>query len=83
MYEVPQQETRPGCRDAWVLTLAVFAVVLPVVAVCIALLAALAAAVFLFAVHPALALVPVAVAAGAVYAFARWEQGRFRPPNLS
>jgi hypothetical protein len=34
---------------------------------------------YLFTVHPALALIPVA--AIALYLFARWEQRRFRPPG--
>jgi hypothetical protein len=37
---------------------------------------------FLFTVHPALALIPVAGIAAAVYLFARWEQRRFRPPGV-
>ena len=82
MYEVPKQEARPGCRDAWVVSLAVFAVIAPIVGVAIALLAALTAAIFLFTVHPVLALVPIALAVAGVYAFARWEQSRFRPPGL-
>jgi hypothetical protein len=37
---------------------------------------------FLFTVHPALALIPVAAIALAVYLFARWEQRHFRPPGM-
>ena len=40
------------------------------------------AIVILFAIHPALALLPIAALVGAVYLFARWEQGRFRPPGV-
>ena len=82
MYEVPQQEQRPGCRDVWVITIAVFAVILPIIGVMIALLGGITLAFVLFTVHPALALVPLAVMAVGIYAFARWEQGRFRPPGL-
>ncbi len=82
MYEVPQQEQRPGCRDAWVLTLAVFAVILPVMFALLALLAGITLAFVLFFVHPALALIPLAVMGLAVYAFARWEQKRYKPPGL-
>ncbi len=82
MYEVPTQESRPGCRDVWVITVAVFSVILPIVLVMIALLAALTAAVVLFTIQPALALIPIALAAGGIYAFVRWERSRFRPPGL-
>ena len=82
MYEVPKQEERPGCRDVWVITLAVFAVILPVVFAMIALLGGVTLAFVLFTVHPALALIPIAVMVAGMYAFARWEQTRFRPPGL-
>lgn len=82
MYEVPQQEQRPGCRDAWVITLAVFAVILPVLLAILALLAGVTIAFVLFTVHPALALIPLAVMGLAVYAFSRWDQNRNRPPGL-
>ncbi len=82
MYEVPQQEQRPGCRDVWVISLAVFAIILPVVGAMIALLGGITLAFVLFTMHPALGLIPLAVMAGGIYVFARWEQGRFRPPGL-
>jgi len=82
MYEVPQQDQRPGCRDVWVLSLAMFAVILPVMFAILALLGGIVLAFVLFTVHPALALIPLAVMALAIYAFARWEQNRFRPPGL-
>ena len=82
MYEVPKQDARPGCRDVWVLTLAVFAVILPIVGVIIALLGAITATFVLFTIHPALALIPIALTAAAIYAFARWDRGRFKPPGL-
>ncbi|MCH8922548.1 MAG: hypothetical protein IIA67_05305, partial [Planctomycetes bacterium] len=45
MYEVPQQDQRPGCRDVWVITLSVFAVILPVM---LALMAVLGGVVLAF-----------------------------------
>ncbi len=81
MYEVPQQDQRPGCRDAWVITVAVFAVVLPVMFALLALVGALTLAFVLFTVYPALALIPLAAMVIGIYAFARWEQKRFRPPG--
>lgn len=82
MYEVPQQEQRPGCRDVWVLTLAVFAVIFPVMLALIALLGGVTLAFVLFTVYPALGLIPIAVMALGVYAFARWDQNRDRPPGF-
>ena len=82
MFEVPKQDARPGCRDVWVITLAVFAVILPIVGVVIAILGALTATFVLFTVHPALALIPIVVVAAVIFAFARWERERFKPPGL-
>ena len=81
MYEPPRQDERPGCRETWVITRAVFAVLLPVLLAIMGVLGAAVAAFVLFAVHPALALAPVGLLAGAVYLFARWEQGQPRPPD--
>ena len=82
MYEVPRQDAQPGCRDVWVITLAVFAVILPIVGVVIAILGALTATFVLFTVHPALALIPIVVVAAVIFVFARWERERFKPPGL-
>ena len=82
MYEQPRQEEPPGCRETAVLTRAVFAVVLPPLLAVAGVLGALAGALALFAVHPALALLPIAGLAAAVFAFVRWERRRFRPPGL-
>ena len=81
MYEVSQQEQRPGCRDAWVISMAVFAIILPIVGAMIVLLGAITLAFVLFTVHPSLALIPLALMGAGIYAFARWEQGRFKPPG--
>lgn len=82
MYEPPPQEERPGCRDVWLLTGAAFAVLLLPLLALAGALGALLGALVLFAIHPALALLPVAALALAVYLFARWEQGRNRPPQV-
>lgn len=82
MYEVPKQEVKPGCRDVWVISLAVFAVILPVMLALMALLGGVTLAFVLFTVHPALALIPLAVMVLGIYAFAWWERGRFKPPGL-
>jgi hypothetical protein len=79
----PQPEEKPpGCLDALLITRAVFGVLMwPVIAM-IAVVADIVIIIWAFSVHPALALVPVAATAAGVAAFARWEQGRFRPPEL-
>jgi hypothetical protein len=38
-----------------------------------------AAAFYLFTIHPALVLIPVVLTAVALYAFAQWDQNRDRP----
>ncbi len=82
MYEPPRQEEPAGCRETWVLTRAAFAVLLPLLLAMIGVLSAVVAALALLAVHPALALLPIAALALGVYLFARWERRRFRPPEL-
>ena len=68
MYEVPKQDA-PGCRDVWVMSLAVFGVILPILGVIIALLSAVTAAFILFTIQPALALIPIALMAAGIFAF--------------
>jgi hypothetical protein len=80
VYEPAPQETRPGCRDSLVLTRVVFSVVLPPLIAIVLLIAALGVALILFAVHPALALLPVAGIGAGILLFARWEQRRYRGP---
>ncbi|OGO50878.1 MAG: hypothetical protein A2148_07960 [Chloroflexi bacterium RBG_16_68_14] len=63
------------------LTRAVFAVLLPLLVALIAVLGAVAGAVVLFALHPVLALLPIAALAVALALYARWERTRFRPPE--
>ncbi len=63
------------------LTRAVFAVILlPLLAV-IGVLGALIGTLILFALHPALALLPIAALVVGVVLFARWEQRHTRPPD--
>ena len=81
MYEPPRQEDAPGCRDTLVLTRAVFAVILLPVLALIVLLGVLGGALFLFSIHPALALLPVAAIVLAIFLFAQWERRNIRPPD--
>jgi hypothetical protein len=78
----PDKEQPPGCLDALLITRAVFGVMMwPVLAM--VLVAVDAGVIFyLYALHPALALIPIGMTAGALWLFAKWEQKRFRPPGL-
>ena len=82
MYEVQNDNDRPGCRDVLVLTRAMFAVIVPVMGVLAALLGAAALALFLLTVHPALALIPIGVIVLSLLLYARWDQTHNRPPGL-
>lgn len=81
MCQHPIDPERPSCRDALMLTRAVFAVVLPALAAIIAVMALLTASLVLLGEHPVLALLPLAGLALTVLLFLRWERGRFRPPE--
>ena len=81
MYEPPRhEEERPGCRDVWVLSRATFAVILWPLLAMFGVLGAVGLAFALLAVHPALALLPIAALVAGLLLFARWE-GR-GPPDL-
>lgn len=82
MYQMPSEEERPGCRETWVLTRAVFAVILPALLAIFLVLFGVAFTVVLYARHPALALLPVGAGLGLLYLYVRWERSRFRPPDL-
>jgi hypothetical protein len=78
----PDDEKPPGCLETLVIMRAVFGLLLPVVIAMVVLIADLAAIFVLFSVHPALALIPVALTVGAIWLVARWDQRRERPPGL-
>jgi hypothetical protein len=77
----PQQEPG-GCLEVWVLTRAAFGVLFWPLAALIGFVLAVVLVLLLFTIHPALALIPVAAIAIALYLFARWEQRHFRPPGI-
>jgi hypothetical protein len=68
--------------EIYVLTRAAFGILIWPMLALFAVLGMLMLAFVLFAVHPALALVPIAAIILGVVLFARWEQKRFRPPGL-
>jgi hypothetical protein len=80
--QTPPEDERPGCLDVWLISRAMFGILMWPFAVLIGLLVDLYVIVLLFDIHPALALIPVTITAGAVWLYARWEQRRFRPPGL-
>jgi hypothetical protein len=71
-----------GCLEVWVLTRAAFGILFWPLAALIGFVLAVVLVLFLFTVHPALALIPVAAIGVALYLFARWEQRHFRPPGI-
>ncbi|MEX2245396.1 MAG: hypothetical protein WEC75_01800 [Dehalococcoidia bacterium] len=72
----PDGEPRYGCLDVLVITRAVFGLIMwPFVAM-VGIFADVSVTVMLFAVHPALALIPIALTAAAIGAFARWDRRR-------
>ncbi len=77
MYEHPSsREERPGCRDTLAITRAVFAVIIPPVAAMLAVLSLVMAMIFMFAITPPLALIPLALLLAGFVLFVRWERGR-------
>jgi hypothetical protein len=78
----PEEEKPPGCLDALLIMRAVFAILFwPLLAI-VLVIVDVAVIIYAFSVHPAYALIPVAITGVALWLFARWEQGRFRPPEL-
>ena len=83
MYQEPEPRQEPGgCLEVWVLTRAMFGILFWPMLALIGVILAVVFIFFLFTVHPALALIPVAAIGVALYLFARWEQRHFRPPGM-
>ena len=80
MYE-PREE-RPGCRETLILTRAAFGVLIPIFAVMVTVLVLVMTFLLLLLTRPVLALIPLGLLVGGLFAFARWERGRYRPPGL-
>jgi FtsH-binding integral membrane protein len=77
----PSASGGSGCLEVWALTRAAFGVLFWPLLALIGFVLAVVLVFYLFTAHPALALIPVAAIAVALYLFARWEQRRFRPPG--
>jgi len=78
----PEEEKPPGCLETLLITRAVFAVIIPVFAALVIVTVDVALIFVLFATHPALALIPVALTIVGIWLFARWEASRYRPPDV-
>jgi hypothetical protein len=78
----PGKEKPPGCLETLIVTRAVFGVLIWPLLAFAAIGLTIGVTIWLFAMHPALALIPVALAAVGIFFYARWEQQRFRPPGL-
>lgn len=81
MYQQPEKEPS-GCAEVWVLTRAVFGILLgPLIALFVAIIW-LVLTLYLFFASPPLALVPLGLGVLAFLLFARWERNRPRPPQM-
>ena len=81
-YEQPKDKERPpGCLDALIITRAMLGIVLIPFLVLMGIVVDIAAALALYSLHPALALIPLALTIGAVWAYARWERRKYGPPD--
>ena len=73
----PDEEKPPGCLDALLITRAVFSILFWPVAAIFVVLIDLGVTFYLFTMHPALALIPIALSVVGLWLFAKWEQQRF------
>ncbi len=82
----PPNDDKPeqlGCLDAIVITRAVFQMLFWPVAAMIMVVMDVGIALYLFTLHPALALIPVALSVGLVMLVARWDQHRTHPEDVN
>lgn len=78
----PEPESKPGCLDVIVMTRVVLSILFWPLAAMVIVLADVGLIFYLFAVHPALSLIPITLTAIAIWAIARWDQNRERPEGL-
>lgn len=67
---------QPGCLDAIVITRVVLQMLFWPVAAMFLVVADVMLIFYLFTLHPALALIPIALSAGGIMLIARWDQRR-------
>ena len=80
--QTPPEDEPGGCLEVLVITRAVFGILLWPVVVMFVVVLDLIITFWLFTTYAPLALIPIAITAAAIALFARWEQRRFRPPDL-
>lgn len=74
--------SKPGCLDALVMTRVVLGLLFWPMAGIMGVVMGLGLALYLFTVHPALALIPVAIGIAVIYLLARWDQRRSTPEEF-
>lgn len=77
----PPQDEPPGCLETLLIIRVVFGLLLWPLLLLGLVLGDLFLIFWLFTTYAPLALIPVAATAIAIWLFARWERGRFRPPD--
>ena len=75
-------DPKPGCLDVFVITRVVLGLLFWPLAGIMGVVLGLGIALYLFTVHPALALIPVAIGAAVIYLLARWDQRRSTPEEF-
>ena len=76
MYRESRHAETGGCGEVWLLTRVAFAIILPIMALLLGVVLLIAAGFTLLAIQPLRALIPLGIFIGALFAFARWDQGR-------
>ena len=71
-----------GCLDALVISKVVLQVLFWPIAALLLVILDVGFAFYLYSIHPALVLVPVAITTAGIYLLARWDQQRHLPENL-
>jgi len=80
--EPPQEKEPGGCRDVFILTRAVFGVLLWPMVILIGAVLGLVYVIYLFSVFWLLGLAALVLLAVAVFFYARWEQGHYHDRGL-
>jgi hypothetical protein len=78
-YEPPKEAG--GCGEVWILTRAVFGILLVPLLAIIGAVAWIFITFYAFFASPPLALIPLAIGIIAIVLLARWERGRSLPPE--
>ncbi len=73
---VPPSDDRPGCRDTLVISRRVFSIVIPPVAIMLAVLLLVLSTIATFTVSPPWALIPLALLVLLLVLVVRWDRGR-------